>query len=439
MMKLMKHHSALSKRFVVPLAGLLLAAVGDVYAFTSLKKEFISAMAVIGGDVAPQKPLKILHTPLQAISSITKLAIVQGSVGANPSTLGAASFTSRATPDVQATATTNKIRVTVEFRTVDSSTPGSIESAPITRLPSVDGPDPMAFAFQITPSSITTGVLQYQIYADRIDSNGVVIPLTRKYFFTSSASTNPWTTVGVQAEGAAQVFSVEGGRFVLPDGNPNDAETMMNIPSGVIRTPTTVSLNEIPLDSSLVPQADQLASPVSIYRWDSTPPFSGLVRLSLLYPDFVFPTGQQGLLGATGIPEKNGIVMGWDGFSWRKLGGQGDFSANTISLQSGYYNYLAIVAGASAVSALDRRPAEKILTPNNDTINDHVDFDFSGLTGKVEIFDISNHRVRTLSGTNTMLRWDGTDDSGRIVESGVYIYQYKADDTLISGVIGVAK
>ena len=54
----------------------------------------------------------------------------------------------------------------------------------------------------------------------------------------------------------------------------------------------------------------------------------------------------------------------------------------------------------------------------------------------VEIFDITGHRIRTMVDP---FEWNGRDDSGKVVESGVYIYQYKVDGERVSGLIGVAK
>ena len=55
----------------------------------------------------------------------------------------------------------------------------------------------------------------------------------------------------------------------------------------------------------------------------------------------------------------------------------------------------------------------------------------------IKIFDITGRRVRTLEQGNRV--WDGRDEHGRIVEGGVYIYQIRAGDEVISGTVVVVK
>jgi len=52
---------------------------------------------------------------------------------------------------------------------------------------------------------------------------------------------------------------------------------------------------------------------------------------------------------------------------------------------------------------------------------------FNSLTEEIKIFDITGRKIRSVSaGTG---KWDGKDDGGTIVESGVYIYQFTVDGT----------
>ena len=63
----------------------------------------------------------------------------------------------------------------------------------------------------------------------------------------------------------------------------------------------------------------------------------------------------------------------------------------------------------------------------------------------VHLFDVKGRRVRHITAPTAACEipntfcWDGKDDSGKIVESGVYIYQYTSQGERVSGVIAVAK
>ncbi len=111
-----------------------------------------------------------------------------------------------------------------------------------------------------------------------------------------------------------------------------------------------------------------------------------------------------------------------------------DTTLHTLTGQTGHFSIFGLFP-AGAIGSADLRPAERIITPNGDGINDKAVFG-SGID-EVKIFDIRGRRVRSIPGPTP--EWDGTDDSGVIVESGVYIYQYTTSDDRVSGVIGVAK
>jgi len=68
-------------------------------------------------------------------------------------------------------------------------------------------------------------------------------------------------------------------------------------------------------------------------------------------------------------------------------------------------------------------------TPNNDTFNDRVRFEFSSATTsltEVLIFNIAGRRVKRLSTANgNTIEWDGRDDDGHDLRPGVYPYIIK--------------
>jgi len=87
----------------------------------------------------------------------------------------------------------------------------------------------------------------------------------------------------------------------------------------------------------------------------------------------------------------------------------------------------------------------RIITPNGDTKNDVVFFNFdqhlSGLPITGEVFDLSGARVGALSlfSDDTKMRWDGRDSAGNIVRSGIYVYQLTLNDFRLTGTVTVAR
>ncbi|MFH1259996.1 MAG: gliding motility-associated C-terminal domain-containing protein [Elusimicrobiota bacterium] len=86
----------------------------------------------------------------------------------------------------------------------------------------------------------------------------------------------------------------------------------------------------------------------------------------------------------------------------------------------------------------------RIFTPNNDGLNDLVYFYFSNPQDSLvscRIFDILGRETVNLhwGGERDSLVWNGRDDQGNAVSSGVYIYQIEAEGKTLNGVIIVAR
>lgn len=236
-------------------------------------------------------------------------------------------------------------------------------------------------------------------------------------------------TFGTQTSGG----QISSGRVEVEDGNPDDGNTSLTIPAGALTS--SIALTFTQESTAAVTSASgglaETAHPASAFEiGPSGTIFAKPATLTILYYDL----DNDGREDSTGQDEKTLRVFWWDGIAWRYLGGEVDAERNTVTVPVMHFSLFAVFP-AKAPAPEDLRPKEKIITPNGDKVNDYAAF---GLTGEftVKIFNANGRLIRTLDGKNI---WDGKDDAGDIVESGAYIYQFKADGKLISGIIVVAK
>lgn len=417
-----------------------ISAVSTVFALTVHDSHTVTMSVVIGGAPA-EEPIVIIHTPLSGASPVTRMTIVQGEAGTDPTLVSGSSFAGRFKPgDASPALSEPRIRVTVFFRLLRPNLPSGVFD--FDELPSVTGPDPTAFAFQINRSSVTPGQLQYKIRAEKLQAGTTHHVLATAWFPPgSSTATNAANIpVGIQA-GAAQVIGPDGGRVVIRDGNPDDGQSNLNVPAGLFGTPATVTFDEFPADPALFPPLGQLQTPEAVYHVDTDQRFKGGMALSVLFPDFVFSEGgRDGRLDVSKQLVGTAGLFWWDGFAWRPLGGRVDPNSNLLTARVDRPGFYAVMS-APPISPEDRRPMEKVITPNGDGVNDQATFMLGSVLEnvKIEIFDITGHRIRTINTSSNVFNWDGRDSSGSVVESGVYIYQYKLEGKRVSGLIAVAK
>lgn len=90
--------------------------------------------------------------------------------------------------------------------------------------------------------------------------------------------------------------------------------------------------------------------------------------------------------------------------------------------------------------------APRVVTPNGDMLNDVIYFKFggdsvAGLPIESQVYDIHGAKVTSLvtNASEDALVWDGKDNSGRNVPSGIYIYSIKLGDRQASGTVVVAR
>lgn len=296
------------------------------------------------------------------------------------------------------------------------------------------------YTFEIPASAITTAGFQY-IIESQAGTDYAYSPEQTRTEFTGT-TTQEYHSVTVTRTTTGTIATT-GSTLTVTDGNPNDGAVKIVTPSRAVASNLAITLEQIDETSTSCPAAPGYAlseKPAMIFKL--TPEgtrFLKNIDLTLLY----FDTNNNGIVdglldrdGNATIEEAKLKMFWWDGFKWRLVNGTQtqDTTTNTITAKINHFSYYALFP-VNALSPEDYRPAKKIITPNGDGINDEADF--SGLAEEIKIFDITGRKIRSVSaGTG---QWDGKDDDGSVVESGVYIYQYKVDGTLVSGVIAVAK
>ncbi|NIM03078.1 T9SS type A sorting domain-containing protein [bacterium] len=90
-------------------------------------------------------------------------------------------------------------------------------------------------------------------------------------------------------------------------------------------------------------------------------------------------------------------------------------------------------------------PRPRVFTPNGDGSNEQVTFEYENINESsivCWIYDIRGSVVRQLDIVETgenRFTWDGEDEEGNIVPSGIYIYHIEVEGQTINGTIVLAK
>jgi gliding motility-associated-like protein len=222
-----------------------------------------------------------------------------------------------------------------------------------------------------------------------------------------------------------------GSMVVVPDPSLTDGKTSVFLPPGSLSNPGILVVRQENILG--LPAGPRGLQPIVAYDFElQGATLQGEAEVTLTYP--ARPDGS--IIGFNGDPEN--LSPFWlDGMNWQVLGPRKfDGRMHTVSARTTHFSkYGLFIAGAGGAAEL--RPRQRILTPNGDGINDTALFSAVTTTDDVKIFDMRGRKMRTMHGPNPA--WDGRDDEGRIVESGLYLYQYTSQGELVSGVILIAK
>lgn len=147
------------------------------------------------------------------------------------------------------------------------------------------------------------------------------------------------------------------------------------------------------------------------------------------------------------IPEnqaKDNLSLFWfNGVEWVKIGGEVDTAQQTVSIKTKKGGKYQVRQSMRAAGFTLSKVYPRVFTPNGDGWNDVTNFIYegndSGLSGK--IFDINGAYISDMlkGDTESSLKWDGKNSSGKTVSSGIYIYQIEAGGKVFNGTVVVAK
>ncbi|MBI2915854.1 MAG: gliding motility-associated C-terminal domain-containing protein, partial [Elusimicrobia bacterium] len=226
----------------------------------------------------------------------------------------------------------------------------------------------------------------------------------------------------------SKVASGEPEKFVVSEGNSDGNLTQLNIPAGSVPKGTVLTARNLPTSS--LPAKENQAVNVAVEFGPSGLLFNRPITMEIGYSD----EDGDGLVDGTNINERNLRIFWYDGFEWRNLGGTVNVASNTVSVPISHFSVYGLFP-AGDPTAEEVRPKEKIITPNGDGVNDLAQFGVSG-SYEIKIFNMFGREIKNLVNVSV---WNGKNEDGETVESGVYLYQVKTPNFRVSGVIGVAR
>jgi|GEM_PF-2307543 len=255
-----------------------------------------------------------------------------------------------------------------------------------------------------------------------------------------------------------------GSSVFVPDTFETDGRTGMHLDPNAVTNPGVLHIEQ--LNTARIPSGPGSTRPTVAYNFS-------LIGTSLQKTGQIILTYPADLSGQIADNGGNPLSLApywWDGVQWRLLSrpkidttlhtvtgylpppangstgkavippNTGSSAPTSFGVSTQFEGSFALFPAQGAATASALRPAERIITPNGDGINDVANF--SGLVDgdSVHIFDVRGRRVRTIRASNlSPTQWDGRNDNGGIVASGVYVYQYTSQGEMTSGVIAVAK
>ncbi|MDD5067065.1 MAG: gliding motility-associated C-terminal domain-containing protein [bacterium] len=113
------------------------------------------------------------------------------------------------------------------------------------------------------------------------------------------------------------------------------------------------------------------------------------------------------------------------------------YAMDATGNKSGYVMFDAKIGNVvNPADLLFKKPDQKILTPNDDGVNDTLNF--TGLVSgfEINIYDLKGLLIKKITEDKF---WDGKDKDNKVMENGIYIYQVKNNGQKIEGTVLIVK
>ncbi|MDR0676677.1 MAG: gliding motility-associated C-terminal domain-containing protein [Elusimicrobiota bacterium] len=268
----------------------------------------------------------------------------------------------------------------------------------------------------------------FEYYIEVEDETGL------KHIWNLKNASNP-QKVAIISDLGEIIITPEGGVYPLYGTNGNILLSL-NVPSDAVSTPTKVTITQKELSSDKYFNGN---NPAVAYEFLPSLEFKKPIIMDFRYLDANNDNKVDNLDREVDSADNLRAYL-LEGDKWELIGGKIDKLEKNVSFKTTHLSVYALF-----YTKLDKaayRPKYRIFTPNGDGINDKILFnnlDNEKLT--LKFFDINGRKVRELK--EAPYEWNGRDASGRLVESGLYIYQFKVKidekDQYVNGTVALAK
>ncbi len=302
------------------------------------------------------------------------------------------------------------------------------------------------YIFSLTNSDKTKNNLEYFILV--YDNYGNI--------YRNPLKSDGYYLININGEEIGKIESEKGGKIELADDIPEDDKiTEVEVPEGAIFFDETFGIefftyssistyleenNMLVLNNEYIENFENPVALYYFYKYENGEKESYSFRKDVTIKLRYFDENNDGKEDNTLIDENSLRIFYWDGLKWRYQKASQDVINNTFTFTTSHLSFYGIFGIKNSI--YEYNTESKIL--------DYVSNpSFSPLDGDIVLFgikkDITDYTIKIFNFNGKLIRtlkvnsWDGRDEDGKIVESGVYIYEIISDNIKITGMVNIIK